>query len=151
MIQRKQTLFLFQLVFLSIALLFIPSNTILKKDGVTHVSLMSFSDTVSSSTLGHYAAITFNFIALLLAFSTIFLYKKRELQVKLCYLLFILWLVITAMVAFCPFVQSSDGSIIVKTNYAVCIIGLFSMLACILAIRFIKKDIDLLKSADRIR
>jgi hypothetical protein len=151
MIQRKQTLFLFQLVFLSIALLFIPSNTILKKDGVTHVSLISFSDTVSSSTLGHYAAIAFNFIALLLAFLTIFLYKKRELQVKLCYLLFILWLVITAMVPFCPFVHSSDESVVIKTNYAVSIIGLFSMSAALLAIRFIKKDIDLLKSADRIR
>jgi hypothetical protein len=151
MIQRKQTLFLFQLVFLGIALLFIPSNSILKKEGVIHVSLIFFSDTSASSTLGHYAAIAFNFIALLLAFSTIFLYKRRELQVKLCYLLFTLWLIITAMVAFCPFVQSIDESIVIKTNYAVCIIGLFSMLACILAIRFIKKDIGLLKSADRIR
>jgi hypothetical protein len=51
----------------------------------------------------------------------------------------------------CPFVVKTEEMIEVKINYFVVAIGAFSVLAAFLAARFIKKDIELLKSADRIR
>ncbi|MBL7933567.1 MAG: DUF4293 family protein, partial [Bacteroidia bacterium] len=92
-----------------------------------------------------------NFANLILAFTTIFLYKRRELQIKLCYVQIVLWLILGLMIAFCPFVQRTDVVVSVQSNYFGSIICIVSMLAAYLAARNVKKDIDLLKSADRIR
>ncbi len=151
MIQRKQTLFLFQLIFMGIALLFIPSNTIITASTNTDVFLVPIKSEVFGSSSGHVAAIILNFIGLLLTFATIFLYKKRELQIKLCYMLILLWLVIGLMIAFCPFVIKNENIVNITIHYFACLIALFAILAAYFAIRFIKKDIELLKSADRIR
>ncbi|MBA3683025.1 MAG: DUF4293 family protein [Bacteroidetes bacterium] len=149
MIQRKQTLFLIELIFLGLALLFVPCQNILTQTGATHVYLMPLVD--FQSTAGHLFAVILNFIGLILATITIFIYKKRTLQVKLCYALIAIWLVLPAMMLFCPFVVKTEAILEVKTNYFVVAIALFSIIAGYLAARFIKKDIDLLKSADRIR
>lgn len=153
MIQRKQTLFLLELIFLSIALLFIPVTTVVTTSAETlQLSLTPASGSAEiSSSSGHMVAVGLNFIALILAFVTIFMYKKRELQVKLCYLLAFIWVVITLMIACCPFVVKTDAIASVSVNYFAGIIGVFAILAAFLAARFIKKDIELLKSADRIR
>lgn len=157
MIQRVQTLFLLQLVFLSVSLLFVPVQFIdgfWKKDYSGSISLLPASTSdFFLSTAGHYAVVALNMLGIAIAFVTIFLFKKRELQVKLCYLLVLIYLVITLMIAFCPMVQQQTGYTLsdIKTNifsYIICSVCIFSAL---LAIRFIKKDITLLKSADRIR
>ena len=149
MIQRKQTLFLIELIFLGLSLLFVPCQEILTKTTSTHVYLMPLID--FQSTTGHLFAVILNFIGLVLATITIFLFKKRELQVKLCYALIAVWVILPAMMLFCPFVVKTDAILEVKTNYFVVAIAVFSIIAAYLAARFIKKDIDLLKSADRIR
>lgn len=151
MIQRKQTLFLFQLIFFGIALLFISSNTITTNSGTVEVSLTPITNAQLSSTTGHVAAIAINFIGLILTFATIFLYKKRELQVKLCYGLMLLWLTLSLMIAFCPFVKTNTNISNIQINYFACVMGAFAIFAAYMALRFIKKDIELLKSADRIR
>ncbi len=147
MIQRKQTLFLFQLVFFGIALLFIPSAWVKSGEIETPIFLTPINSGGFSSSIGHQAAIVLNFVGLILAFVTIFLYKQRSMQVKLCNILMLLWIVLTSMILFCPFVELNTRSI----NYFNAIIGAFAFLAAFLAKRFIKKDIELLKSADRIR
>lgn len=151
MIQRKQTLFLLQLVFFGIALLFIPCNTIVTAKGAVDVQLIPLRDSLVSSSMGHLAAVTINFIGLILSFSAIFLYRRRELQVKLSYVLLAIWLILSLMIAFCPFVNKTPDVRDVEVNYFTLIIGAFAILAAFLAARFIKKDIELLKSADRIR
>lgn len=112
MIQRKQTLFLLLSLFASVALfLYLRENII---------------------------GIIINAIAALLALITVFLYKKRTLQVKLSYALMLLQLAITVIVSF--------GLLGITS-----IIGIIGAIAAYFAAFYIKKDIELLKSADRIR
>lgn len=117
MIQRKQTLFLLLSIFASGALFFYLSET---------------------KILG----MAINACAALLAFVAIFIYKKRALQVKLCYALMLLQLTITLLVSFSSISSNSELA---------SIIGVVGMMSAYFAAYFIKKDIELLKSADRIR
>ncbi len=151
MIQRRQTLFLLELVFLAVALLFIPSQHLRTGTIPANIYLVPINEPGIQSTAGHMAAVALNFAGIIISFVTIFLYKKRGLQMKLSYVLAILWLVITAMIGFCPFAEGADKSTGLETNYFALAIGIFGIVAGILAARFIKKDIELLKSADRIR
>jgi hypothetical protein len=150
MIQRKQTLFLFQLVFLGIALLFVPVGSVSNTSVTENIYMVPLHSPEFQSTSGHQAAIILNFVNLLLAFTTIFLYKKRELQVKLCYVLMFLWLLLGATISFCPFAVKTE-SIVLSNNYFGAVICLFAVFAAYLAARNVKKDIELIKSADRIR
>jgi hypothetical protein len=149
MIQRKQSLFLIQIIFLGLSLLFVPCQNIFTKTVVTNVYLAPLTE--YQSTLGHLFAVGLNFLGLIVATITLFTFKKRELQIKLCYALIAIWLVLIGMMLLCPFVVKTEEMIEVKINYFVVAIGVFSVLAAFLAARFIKKDIELLKSADRIR
>jgi hypothetical protein len=149
MIQRKQSLFLIQIIFLGLSLLFVPCQNIFTKTVVTNVYLAPLTE--YQSTLGHLFAVGLNFLGLIVATITLFTFKKRELQIKLCYALIAIWLVLIGMMLLCPFVVKTEEMIEVKINYFVVAIGAFSVLAAFLAARFIKKDIELLKSADRIR
>jgi hypothetical protein len=152
MIQRKQTLFLLQLAFLTLSLLFVPTQMIVTGVAPIHVALIPVNEAGYASTIGHLAAIGLNAVGLVLAFITIFLFKKRELQVKLSYLLAVIYVVLPLMMAFCPFIGSvSEVAPKIEKNpfgYIICVVA---VLSAILAARFIKKDIELLKSADRIR
>lgn len=149
MIQRKQSLFLIQILFLGLSLLFVPCQIIFTRAVATNLYLLPLKD--FQSTQGHLFVVALNFLGLVITTLTIFIFKKRELQVKLCYTLMVIWFVLMAMMLFCPFVVKTEEIIEVKINYFVVAIGLFSMFSAFLAARFIKKDIDLLKSADRIR
>jgi hypothetical protein len=151
MIQRRQTLFLLELVFLAVALLFIPSQHLRTGTIPSDIYLVPINEPGLQSTTGHIAAVTINFVGIIVSFITIFLYKNRSVQVKLSYLLTFIWVIITAMIAFCPFAKDADKSTGLETNYFAVAIGIFGIIAGILAARFIKKDIELLKSADRIR
>ena len=151
MIQRRQTLFLILLTFLGIALLFIPSVRVRNPSELFAVFLVPLEHSGLSSSLGHMAAVLINFVALILSCITIFIYKKRELQAKLCYVLMILWLGLTLMIEFCPFVVLPDSSFVVENTHFGTLIGILGMFAAYLSLRHIKKDIELLKSADRIR
>jgi hypothetical protein len=107
------------------------------------------SDVFQSAT-GHFAAIGLNFLNLVLASLIIFLYKQRSLQIKLSYLLMVLWLILGATVKFCPLLPANQ----IEAVHISWLAPLASLVACIaiyIAIRGIQKDIDLLKSADRIR
>jgi len=149
MIQRKQTLFLLQLVLFSIAMLFVPHQLIYTKFKAHYLCLVPLLD--FESTAGHLAAIALNFIGLVISILTTFLFNKRNLQIKLCYVLILMWSVLLGMIAFCPFVTNNESIIEIKKNYFGYLCCIFAILAAYLASRFIKKDVDLLKSADRIR
>ena len=151
MIQRIQTLFLLEIAFLSIALLFVPVQLITAGTNTIALHLLPLQDQTCSSTPGHYAAIAINFIALITASITIFLYRKRDLQRKLCFLLAALFVVLLAMEGFCPFAACGETApTITKTIIGFIITGVCAISA-VLAAGYIKKDIELLKSADRIR
>ena len=127
------------------------TKNILVKGDLVSVILEPLKQTDIQSSAGHTAAILINFITLVLAFVTVFLYNKRELQVKLCYVLSIFWLVITGMISFCPFIVKSEIVTGETVNYLAPVIGMAAIVLSVIAARMIKKDIELLKSADRIR
>lgn len=62
----------------------------------------------------------------------------------------IIWLLLTLIMSFMPLVNEADGVVIQNTNYGT-LLGIFGMLGSYMAARLIKRDIELLKSADRIR
>jgi len=87
----------------------------------------------------------------LIPFITIFLFKNRSLQIKLCYLSIIsilgfsFWLVQTAKQALGAITLQSE-------NYGLgVILPSLSVFFMILALRGIKKDEKIIKSADRLR
>lgn len=151
MIQRKQTLFLFLAGLMNVILLFMPSKTVVHYEKNYEVSLVALRTEGLNSSTGHTAAIYINFGTLVLTLAIVFLYARRELQVKLCYLAALLWLVTGAMLAFCPFVVKTATISSERPNYTACLIAILGALSAMLAARFVKKDIDLLRSADRIR
>lgn len=151
MIQRKQSLLLLASAAMGIALLFVPSYTILFNGQSLKLTLEPIRTEGLVSTAGHTAAIFINFGTLALASIAVFLYNQRSLQLKISYLCAVLWLVTSGMIAFCPFVSAKEGGFTLRANYLVYAIAVLGIAACVLAARFIKKDIDLLQSADRIR
>ena len=149
MIQRKQTLFLLEIIFLGLALIFIPCQNIFTTTSCLNLYLLPNDNFQTTS--AHLVAVILNITVILIATTTIFLFKKRSLQVKICYALIALWVILTSMMLFCPFVLKTAEIIEIKINYFVVGIGFFSIIAAFFAAYFIKKDINLLKSVDRIR
>jgi len=151
MIQRKQTLFVLAMVLCNCLLLFIPVAQVTLNNLNTSVFLVPFAGTEPVSTMGHFTAIALNFLELLISFAVIFLYTKRKLQVQLIWVLILLWITLGLMIGFCPLVVKTESIQAITTNYLTAFIAIPALLAGWMAIRNIKKDIDLLKSADRIR
>lgn len=151
MIQRKQTLFLLELVFLSVSLMFVPSADVIRNDLSTNIFLIPILNTELISTLYHSIAIALNFAALIISFAVIFLYKNRALQVRLSYVILFIWLTLLGIILFCPLVEKDLAIQGIVRNHFTSAIALLAVISAWLTIRFIKKDIALLKSADRIR
>lgn len=151
MIQRKQTLFLLQSAFLSISLMFIPNAHVSLNNQSTPIYLIPFVNPELQSTFGHFSAIALNFVNLLLCFACIFLYRKRLTQVKIGYAMVFIWALIGGMLASCPFIEKVTAFEGVDMNYFSLLVAVFGIVVVLFAIRFIKRDIALLKSAERIR
>jgi len=150
MIQRKQTLYLLLLIFTGIGLLFVPSTTVTIKSVSTGIPLLPIHSNEFTPTAWHYLAMGLNFTAILIAFVTIFLYKNRTVQMKFCYTLMLFELSVTLLTSFSPLIVKSELFLIESTGFG-SLIGIIGMMSAYLAARLIKKDIELLKSADRIR
>lgn len=150
MIQRKQTLFLMQIGFLALSLLFVPVQFI---GGPTALGakLLPLTGEAFSSTSMHLGAITANFAGLILSIITIFIFRKRNLQVNLCYGLMIIYAAVLALIAFTPFIQSEGIAQKSDVNLFGYIIPMVNIISAYFAARFVKKDIALLKSSERIR
>lgn len=125
MIQRIQTIYLILIAGILLAMLFIAQSSGIEP-------LYRHVLTVASG------------VTALLSAITIFYYKKRPLQVKLCYVLLFL---LTAILAFTGIVFGADA---LKMKFLV-IIPLASLILDVLAIQGIKKDDKLVKSLDRLR
>ena len=151
MIQRKQTLFLLLSVFSSIALVIIPSNYLNVNGSTFGVSVFSLYTQKLTGSIWHYAGMILDTATFALALVTIFLYKQRVLQVKLCFALMLLQLGVTLIVSLCSMVIKTDNILSIENSGIASIIGVIGMMSAYLAARYIKKDIELLKSADRIR
>jgi peptidoglycan/LPS O-acetylase OafA/YrhL len=130
MIQRIQTLFLFLIVIVASAGLFMNLYT---AEGTSHIVLENNNITIVSS------------IVSTLALVSIFMYSNRRLQIKLCYGLMLLSLVCEAFIGF----DYSKYS----PNFNMFLFGFptITFILAFLAQHFIKKDLKLVESADRLR
>lgn len=154
MIQRSQSLFLLFTLIVNLLMFFIPAaEIIIPGDN----SYMYYTEKVTRSINGEQCFMNYNIysmilniIIVLMPFVTIFIYKKRLLQIRLCVFNIILMLGMTIMM----YVQTSQTSqkleadFILKTPMIFPIVGI---IFTVLALRGIIKDITLLKSYDRIR
>lgn len=153
MLQRIQTVYLLIIVALIVAMLFLPLAVLQAGDqflsfDATGISTMTAQPELIYPTWGLFALTA---IVALLSLFTIFLFKKRMLQIRLCIFNAILMLGIYGMFAF--FIwnlkgQMADVTLNLKIALAFPIVG---VILDYLAIRNIGADETLVRSLDRLR
>lgn len=137
MIQRVQSLFLVAVILCGVCLSFFPFW--MGEDFVTRH-------------LRHPTSITavVNYLSSLLALVCLFLYKNRKLQIKLCYLLALINILLAlVLLVFTKSIFKDDfeHGHRLWASY----MPIVATVAAIAASIFIKKDEELVRSADRIR
>jgi hypothetical protein len=142
MIQRIQTVYLFLITILSTLLFFFPFQ-----QNIVDLKIISLKlDILNSTNTLLFIASLINLIILIDSFTIIFLYKNRKLQMKMCIYLAIMNLICLALMYLGG--TKSEGIPIYKLPF---IIPVINIILSILAFRYIKKDEELVRSADRIR
>jgi len=129
MIQRIQSLFLLFVAIVASAGLFMNLYTI---DGVSHKVLENSNMTLTSSLMST------------LALVTLFMFGNRKLQIKLCYGLMVLSIILASL-------MGSYTSNAINFNKILFSFPIFTFILAFLAQFFIKKDLKLVESADRLR
>lgn len=148
MIQRKQTLFLLAVVIIAIAQFFVPFQTLTFEDKTWSICLMPgcSTDIIGANI---YVAMGLNIVVLILSAALIFLYKNRVLQYKLTNLLMVFNVFIVGLFfIFSHVKEGAQGTISYQFGS---FLPLISAVFAFLAAHFIKKDEQLVRSADRIR
>lgn len=147
MIQRIQSILLLDVVIVSVLLLFFPfvSYENLYNTFTLKVYNQPFCGT------WYYVAEALNIIILVLALATIFMYKNRPRQIKLANLLALLSAALFAVLLFTDVVKVEaflgGNKHVLWPGY----LPIVSMFSAFIAGIFIKKDENLVRSADRIR
>jgi len=149
MIQRKQTALLTIAAISLLQLFLFPVYSFEKEGQQTLLYIYSFS-TINSDFL---LLILLNVFNILLLLVIIFLYKKRTLQMKLCKLSTLL---IAGLIVAIFYVAENIKSYQEFTGYTsdirpAMVAPLAALVLVILANRFINKDEELVRSADRLR
>ena len=162
MIQRRQTIFMLLAAIASALLFFMPLASFDAEGNVMRFTIFGIENPIESLNLSK--SYTWPLIALTVLMTvvpifTIFKYKKRELQVKLCHLAMLLNIIFIGLVFLYYdhdiqkiIVAVEDDSYILDVAYFIGMaLPLVNIVLEILAIKGIKKDIELLKSVDRLR
>lgn len=143
MIQRIQTLFLLGVALVALLLFFIPFQVTNDANAFSVNLLSGFSNPSVTSNIYVPLIIAFGIIAL--AVFTIMKFKNRVLQYKLSNVLMLLNIIVLAVFFLLNFY---DGAISFSFGAFLPILGI---ICSFLAAHFIKKDEQLVRSADRIR
>jgi hypothetical protein len=149
MIQRIQSVLLLDVVFMSVLLLFFPFIEYRNGEDVVLLSLMpgTFAAGVKSFI---YVPVALNIVVALLALITIFQYKNRIKQARLAKVTMLLAaFLLTSMLTMSFYEGEKSGY--VKTYLWPSFLPIISVISAFVAARFIKKDEELVRSADRIR
>lgn len=150
MIQRIQTIFLFLVVVLLITFNFLPYWQSNSEDAKLLTYAYQFTDGENIITeLGLYTAVAIlSGIGALVALFEIFMFKNRMLQMMMSVINSFIMMITIGLMAF--FIYELQISTPGKFELGSYILAL-SMFMNILARRFIQKDENLVRSADRIR
>ncbi len=162
MIQRRQTIFMLLTAILSALLFFMPLASFVAGDNVMKFTIFGIQNPIDTLTLSKsytWPLIVLTILMTILPIFAIFKYKKRELQVKLCHLVMLLNLVFIGIVflyydndiqQIIAAVEGDSYELDVAYFFGM-VLPLVNLVLEILAVRGIKKDIELLKSIDRLR
>jgi hypothetical protein len=145
MIQRIQSIYLLIVFLLTALLFFIPlyTNITTNAENGTH----EFQYTSCTSNLIY---LVMNSVSGILTIITILQYKNRVLQVRLCNLNMFVTCILTGTIFY--FADHSNDALVSKVRYEFgTYIPLFQLLLIFLAMRAIRKDEALVRSADRLR
>jgi peptidoglycan/LPS O-acetylase OafA/YrhL len=131
MIQRIQTVYLLLVSGLMISMLFLPIITIESMETI------------------HWSLSVESVLTAILALTAIFFYKKRKLQINLCYIILGL-LVLSYLNIIFDLWLPNRGNTNLKIE-ATIVFPFFALVLDILALCAIRKDEKLVRSADRLR
>lgn len=147
MIQRIQTIFLFLSVVFAGVLFFVPIASFSCGNEFVELSVFGAGNQMNAILLLILAVLT-----LLVPLVTIFLYKKRELQLKMSSLNVFLNALLCGLIFlyYADNVQEKLSAETISYTFGV-YIPLINMVLSVLAMRWIRKDIELIKSVDRLR
>lgn len=153
MIQRIQSLFLLGVLLLMFLFLLLPLGAFSSDNAdvylLFHHGLIKYFTAGKVAVYYNYALSILSILTIFLTIITIFSFRNRLFQIKLCGIIFFL-LVVIAGSELWQFFQTAKSF----THYTLKIAFFFpwiSMLLVLLARRFIRKDEELVRSADRIR
>jgi len=147
MIQRKQTLFLLAVAILAGILFFLPFQQLTTGEGSWPICLMPGCNAEINSNI--YFPMILNGLVLVLSVIIIFLFKNRVMQFKLTNLIILFNVMILGLFFLLDFVVLEVGRTISFQFGA--FLPIISIVFAYLASHFIKKDEQLVRSADRIR
>jgi hypothetical protein len=155
MIQRIQTVFLFLATVFAGILFFAPVFSFTYGEELMKLTILGVenaNDALQFSGLYTLPLLVVTILAIVVPYFTIFKFKKRELQLKLSSLNIFLNAIICGLV-FLYYASNVESRINPETVHYMfgTYIPLINMVLSVLAMRWIKKDIDLLKSVDRLR
>ena len=147
MIQRIQTVFLFLSAVFAGLLFFVPIATFNVGEEIVKLSVLNFENQPNVLPL-----LILTILILIVPLVTIFLFKKRELQFKLSSLNTFLNALLCGLI-FIFYVDKMQVNLSVEmATYAFgTYIPLINIVLSVLAMRWIRKDIELIKSVDRLR
>ncbi len=162
MIQRRQTVYMLLSAIVSALLFFMPLASFNAGGNVmkfTIFGIQNHIETISLSTTYTWPLVVLTVFMTLVPLVTIFLYKKREIQVRLCRIDMLLTIIFIGLVFL--YYENDLTKVIAAVEgdeyqldvayFVGMALPLVSLILDILAIRGIKKDIELLKSIDRLR
>jgi len=155
MIQRIQSIFLF-LAALAMGLLFLPAMSFITIPFGDLSELQSAEQAMLGDAVfdvgDHIILLALTVVCIVLAVSSLFLFKNRPLQMKLGRILVIgisLVVLLSVLLFYLDFKLLAAGTeITVEYGY---VLPVLALVFTILAIRAIRKDEDLVRSADRLR
>ena len=162
MIQRRQTIYMLLSAIVSALLFFMPLASFDANGNVMRFTIFGIQNPLENLTLSTTYTWPLVVLAILMTLApivTIFLYKKRELQVRLCRLNMLVTIIFIGLIFL--YYESDLQQVIAAVEgdeyqldvayFIGMVLPLINLVLEILAIRGIKKDIELLKSIDRLR
>lgn len=151
MLQRIQTLFLFAVTLLGAALFFFPFVRYELPDRLLAVDLMPGAQLHPLAGI-YILPVILNIITILFSIFVIFRFRNRILQMKLASLLMAMNTILLGVMLLFDYAETPAGqNLLLKTYAAGAFLPILSIIFSFLAIRFIKKDEELVRSADRLR
>ena len=162
MIQRRQTIYMLLSAIVSALLFIMPLASFNACGNVMRFTIFGIHNpvgTITLSTTYTWPLVVLTVLMTIVPLITVFLYKKREIQVRLCRIDMLMTIIFIGLVFL--YYENDLTKVIAAVEgdeyqldmayFVGMAMPLVSLILEILAIRGIKKDIELLKSIDRLR